>query len=216
MLESILEICWPRECPLCGSPSDRPQRFLCTDCLNRLEVPGEWCGNGFAGGEEVPAGVKFEGSGRQLVHAFKFYHATHLLDDLTDLLEAAAANRYRLAKVELVVPIPLIWYRRYLRGYNQSALLAKHLASRIGCAYSARCLSRIGFPRQQSHLAPADREANVKGTFRVPPRAYAYIKDKTILLVDDVCTTGATLAEAARVLRAAGAAEVLPVALAKA
>ena len=207
MLESILDLFFPRECPVCGNPSDRPGRHVCSDCLNRFStVPPD------AG---IAAALWFDGTARRLIHEFKFRSQLHLREDLVDFLEGAALVHYDVAKVDLVVPIPSVWFRCWLRGYNQSALLAKSLARRLKLPFDPRILRRKGLPRRQASLDSAGRAKNAKGTFKVPVRKSAAVKGKTILLVDDIRTTGATLLEARKTLLAAGAKSVLALALAK-
>ncbi len=208
MPASILNLFFPRNCPVCLNPSDRPDRYICSDCLNRVPLlPPE---------HDFPAAMHFEGCGRELIHAFKFRQKLFLLEDLTDLLEAAALPCYHVPAVDLVIPMPIPFYRRFLRGYNQSELLARSLAKRISRTCRSDILLRCGFPRQQALLGDRERALNVKGTFRVRDSSRGWLKSRTVLLVDDIRTTGATCDEAVKTLKAAGAARVLPLFLAKA
>lgn len=206
MLESILDLFFPRECPVCGNLSDRPARHVCADCLNRFPMVPPDAG--------IPAALWFTGIARRLIHDFKFRARLHILPDLADMLEGAAIAHYDIAKIDMVVPMPCSLVHRLMRGYNQSALLAKDLARRLKRPLAGRVLRRKGFPKRQSSLDESARAENVKGTFKVPPRAASRIAGKTLLLVDDILTTGATFREARKTLLAAGAGGVLPLALA--
>jgi predicted amidophosphoribosyltransferase len=108
----------------------------------------------------------------------------------------------------------LHWLRRWRRGYNQSAALARGIATRLGLPCHPSWLRRIRNTPQQTHQTPAGRKANVRGAFRTRPGAP--VRGRTILLVDDVMTTGVTASEAARALRAGGASRVVVAVLARA
>ena len=114
---------------------------------------------------------------------------------------------------DVVIPVPLHWRRRLKRGYNQSAALAWELAARLGLPCKPRWLRRIRDTPHQMGLSRTERQANVRGAFRAG--AWARLRGKVVLLVDDVLTTGTTASEAARALREAGAARVLAVVLAR-
>jgi ComF family protein len=115
----------------------------------------------------------------------------------------------------VVVPVPLHPTRLAERGYNQAALLAAAAARELPAPLEPRALRRRRPTLQQAHLARARRLENVAGAFAPGPRAPSVL-GRRVLLVDDVATTGATLAACARALREAGAASVTPVVVARA
>jgi len=115
--------------------------------------------------------------------------------------------------VELVVPIPLHWRTHWSRGYNQAAAVAQELATRMGLPHEPRWLRRVKHSPQHAQPSASARRENIRGAFRVSRRARP--SGRRVLLVDDVMTTGSTAGEAARVLRAAGAAEVVVAVLAR-
>jgi ComF family protein len=108
----------------------------------------------------------------------------------------------------LCIPVPLHWTRLFMRTYNQAALLAREIAKRKGWAYVPSCLIRKRQTSSQGYLSKAERMKNVGRAFVVPDRKKGQIKNQTILLIDDVFTTGATLNECSKVLLKAGAREV--------
>ena len=116
--------------------------------------------------------------------------------------------------IALVVPVPLHERRRRERGFNQAEAVAREIAGRAGLPLDRRVLRKTRNAPPQTSLERADRAANVRGAYAVA-RGEA-IAGKIILLVDDVFTTGATLGACARVLRAAGAAEVRAITIAQA
>lgn len=140
---------------------------------------------------------------RDLVLGFKFRRHLWLRDDLVDWMESALRARFDAAAVDMVLPMPATPWHRLDRGYNQCAYLAHPLARRIDRRYDGGILARTGLPRRQSSLTEQERRENAKGTFRV--RHAEHVRGRTVLVVDDVMTTGATLSECARALKLAGA-----------
>ncbi len=144
---------------------------------------------------------------RQLLHQFK-YHGWHRLADSFAIAMAALVAAVP-AGAELV-PIPLAGRRRRVRGYNQAAVLAEALAARTGLPVAPELLARVRETATQTRLAAAERRANLAEAF-VARRGSA-----TVILVDDVFTTGATLVSAAGALVDSGADQVLAVTFARA
>jgi len=118
-----------------------------------------------------------------------------------------------LAKIDMVVPIPLHWRRRWTRGYNQSASLGREIAASLALGFAPRLLVRVRHTPQQVQPSASARKDNVRGAFRV--KRNARLGGITVLLVDDVLTTGSTAGEAARTLREAGAKKVIVAVLAR-
>ena len=197
-------------CRICGR--DAPGLtgdFVCSDCADTRPA--------FDRGASV---FRFEGVARVLVHKYKYRSAFWLLDDFVDFLESAARVRFMLDRVACVVPMPTSLLHRWLRGYNQSALLAKPLAKRLELPYR-QLLRRIGNPPTQRKLKEKERRASARGTFDVTRSMKRFLESydpetrPVVLLIDDIMTTGSTLSEAARVLKAAGVREVWTLTLAR-
>jgi len=105
----------------------------------------------------------------------------------------------------VVVPVPLHWWRAWKRGFNQAELLARPLAQQLGLEVHDDFLRRIRNTKPQTKLKGDERRKNVVGAFAVPKASVPEVKGRDILLVDDVCTTGATLNACANALKRAGA-----------
>jgi len=104
--------------------------------------------------------------------------------------------------IEVVVPVPLHWRRSWVRGFNQAATIAETLAAELGAEWQPGALRRVKPTPQHAQPSATARWENIRGAFA--PAKKARVAGRTVLLVDDVMTTGATVSEAARVLKAAG------------
>lgn len=184
-------------CRRCGrDAAGLDGEFLCEDCRGRHRPAFD----------RAVSALRFEGDGRELVNAFKFRRALYLRDDLVDMLEAAVRLRFQLEKLDFILPMPSVLAHRFLRGYNQCDYLAAALAKRLGRGCRRDIIRRVGSPHRQGGLSEEDRRENVRGTFAV--RRPAAVAGKTVLVVDDIMTTGSTLSECARMLKTAGAKKV--------
>jgi len=125
----------------------------------------------------------------------------------------ARATELRALNATVIVPIPLHWRRRWTRGYNQAAAVARELAAALKLPFQPSWLVRTKPDEQHAQPSAAARAANIRGAFRVGRRAS--FAGAAVLVVDDVMTTGSTVAEAARVVRAAGTARVCVAVLAR-
>ncbi|HFB54805.1 MAG TPA: ComF family protein [Hellea balneolensis] len=126
------------------------------------------------------------------------YHA--LAEPLADLM-VKAWPQWQF-NIDLVLPVPLHPDRQKKRGYNQAALLTKHMCRQLSLPYNLEAINRTRHTSPQVGLSANDRLANVKGAFTADA---AKVTGKNILLIDDVCTTGATMAATAEALLMAGA-----------
>jgi ComF family protein len=145
----------------------------------------------------------YEGHLRRLIHLFKYNGMTPLARPLAERLAAAARD---LGPLDAIVPIPLHGRRRWSRGFNQAALLAGELSARTGIPARPKALRRVRPTAPQAGLSDDDRQRNMSGAFRVAEAAS--VRGSRILLVDDVMTTGSTLAAASQALKTAGASRV--------
>ncbi len=153
------------------------------------------------------AAVDYSAPWDRLITHFKFHAALDLAPTLADLL-LRAWQHSGAADPGWLLPIPLADARLRERGYNQAWELARRCARGMGAACDASLLLRLRNTPHQLALAPARRRANVRGAFAVEPLRAVELRGRRVTLIDDVMTTGATLAEAATVLRQAGATHV--------
>jgi competence protein ComFC len=181
----------PPRCPLCWQPERRGER--CGRCAQARPA--------FAGARSL---YLYQGPVREAVHALKYNHLSGLARPMAEMM-AACLEREALA-VDAVVPVPLFGRRRRLRGYNQSALLGRELARLGGLPLVEGGLARRRDTPPQARSVDAEaRRRNVAGAFAADARR---VEGRSVLLIDDVMTTGATLDACAQALRQAGAASV--------
>jgi ComF family protein len=148
------------------------------------------------------AAARYAGPVRDAVQRFKFGRRPTLARALAALIVEQCAAAVPVGAV--FVPVPLARDRERERGFNQAALLADHVARAVGTRTRERWLARIRATAAQTALSAVERHANVRGAFVASSSAAG----ADVVLIDDVLTTGATAAECARALRAAGARSV--------
>jgi ComF family protein len=199
-----LKFITPPLCAACGYPFEfeAEENSLCAVCL--ADTPP------FISARSALA---YDDASRELI--LKFKHGDHLQAVPTLVGMMMRTGGEALASAEVIVPVPLHRWRLLRRRYNQAALLAWGLAREMGKVCLPDGLLRMRHTPSQGHLKAKDRAQNVKKAFAINPRHSSMIEGKTVLLVDDVFTTGATVRECTKTLLEAGAAEVHVLAVAR-
>jgi ComF family protein len=178
---------------LCGFPLPRESEGPCGRCRRGL--------TGFDAGISLGP---YDGALRTAIHELKYHGRRQAAARLAEILWDEPDVRRLLGAGVLLVPVPLHPRRLRQRGFNQSELVAQRLARLAGLRVARHALRRRADTPSQTGLSASARRRNVATAFSGRP----VVRDKAIVLVDDVFTTGATARACARVLRRAGAAEV--------
>lgn len=226
IVEALTSLFYPAICVGCAADVER-SGYLCADCERRAaRIAPPFCAKcsePFPGAitqtfrcancehrtlhfDCAVAAYRSRGLVRKLVHDFKYGQQRHLRHPLSRWLrESLDDPRLRDRRFDLIVPVPLHPTRERERGFNQAALLAELLGESVRIAVRP-VLERIRYTTTQTAYDRAERMENLRGAFRL--RKNRDVRDLHVLLIDDVLTTGSTLSECARVLRAAGAVSV--------
>jgi ComF family protein len=225
-LDALVSLLYPPVCTICGA-NIRAGEHLCDQCeakAVRIVAPFcQKCTEPFEGAiigaftcancahrtihfDTAVAAYRGCGIVREVIHNFKYRRQIYLRHLVARWLRAALDDeRLRGRRFDVIVPVPLHLTRQRERGFNQASLLAELLSAEISVPPKP-LLERIRYTTTQTALDRAERMENLHNAFRL--RKSANVRDFSVLLVDDVLTTGSTLSECARVLKRAGAISV--------
>lgn len=227
-LQSLLSLAFPPQCLACGQETSA-DKGLCASCWRDapfisgltcaacdLPLPGESGQGGKALCDSCLIAPRpwrrghavflYEGTARRLVLSLKHGDRTDLVKPMAGWMAARAGRAND--PPPLVVPVPLHFWRRLQRRFNQSALLAHEVARRLGAPFAPDVLRRQRRTRPQEGMSLEDRFNNQRDAFLVSPGHMPGIAGRDVLLIDDVMTSGATLSAATEALHAAGVASV--------
>lgn len=185
-------------CPACEAPDGMGR--VCASCRGHppwTALDGLWS---FTTYHESPVVAK-------AVHALKYKQWSHLARNLTEALAERFESSVRTFEPDALAAVPLSRDRQRSRGFNQAELIAQRLGETWGVSWVG-ALKRVRETGQQAHLNRKDRLGNLRAAFEVDVLKEGLV-NKKVILVDDVCTTGATLNACAERLKAAGAREVV-------
>ena len=194
--ELLLSLAAPpsHRCYLCEREWPTNEDGLCDECRASLRLAINPAPP--AGLDGLSAGIQYSDELGAIFYRFKRKERTDYTPFLAQFITIPEEW-----KAELLLPVPLHWWREYRRTYNQSYLLAQYVSSRYGIPICKDLLKRIRSTPQQKQLFAKERRKNLKGAFVAAPEC----EGRSIVLIDDVITTGSTLSECARTLKKAGA-----------
>lgn len=225
---SLSDLFFPPVCGFCEAALREADSFLCDNCRDSVERVNEpvcvQCGLPFPGLAVAGAGrcgrcltdpppydraryaLYYQGAVREALVRFKFAGALHIAFPLSQILSEAFRRHFQLVDLDFMVPVPIHRTRLIHRGFNQVVELAKRLSRDTGIPLDRTSLKKIKDTPPQVGLPRTARVRNLRGSFGI--HHSNRIRGRKVLLVDDVATTGSTIAEAARTLMRGGAARV--------
>lgn len=206
ILNEVVKIFYPTTCGICGQKINA--RYTCRKCLNIIEYSQEdvaFLNSENKHYDKLISALRYEGIFKEKMLNYKFYNAKYLGKTFAEIL-TILVKKYNL-KADIILAVPISKVRLRERGYNQSSVIAKKVSDFTGIEYQERILVKSKNNLRQSELTVCERKLNVKDVYSV--RKFEIVKDKTIILIDDIITTGATLNECAKVLKRCGAREVI-------
>lgn len=230
LTQGLVQLLYPGACESCTLPLAADQSHFCAPCRAALTTdPFPTCPRcaatvgPFANLKEGCTRCRDEvfhfdyafrlghygGLLQQAILRMKSLTGERLAEALGDLLAEKLGSQMKDLHPEVIVPVPLHWWRRWQRGYNQSEAVAFRLAVHLGLRCRPTWLRRIRWTADQKSQSPTQRRENLRGAFRA--RVRPGLMNRCVLLVDDVLTTGSTANECARALRAAGATRIVVV-----
>ena len=192
-------------CDACGLPFefDVGGQALCGSCIKKRPTYAH-----------ARAAFRYDDNSRKLVTRFKYADQTQLAKIYGDWLAKAGIDL--LPQTDFIVPVPLHYLRFVSRRFNQSAILAQQLSKKTGIKHLPNAVTRTRHTKQQTGLTHAQRAENVRNAFTINQKYAGVIRGKTILLIDDVITTGSTIEQCVKALLKAGAMQVNVLTLARA
>ena len=227
-------ILYPGDCQVCAKPLTTLTRvpvcdaclaesvpfeaeILCVQCrtpfVNRAPLDERGCCSlcrlGMRGFDAAYSSGEYDGALRKLIHLFKYHGVFSLERTLVDRLSDALPREQHF---DLIAPVPMHWWRRFVRGRNHAESLARALSKRTGIPF-ADPVHRQKLTPAQARVSRAERRRNVQGVFAL--RRPQDVKGKRVFLVDDVLTTGSTAGACAAAMKRAGAAHVAVITIAR-
>ena len=229
IMSSAVSLVYPLDiyCLACGRPLDPGHLYsLCEDCLNEITwanrktcricgkpleswYPAERCSECLNSPRYFERGVTcflYKGGARTIIKDLKYHGKQYYARVFGRML--ADKLLYEKLEFDICVPVPMYRKKENKRGYNQAALIAKFTAEDLHKPFAPHALVRIRATEPMNRLNNAERKMNIRGAFAVPKDQRRWIEKRTVLLVDDIYTTGSTMNECARELLTAGAAHV--------
>lgn len=219
---NFINIIYPARCAICHNVVS-PKIILCQDCLKAIELNVApfcpRCGRGLnrsACGnckkmafhfDRAWSACRYKDIAAALIHLLKYKGKREIKNPLIKIItNFIKESRIPMHNIDIITPIPLHQAKLREREFNQSLLLSEGIAGVFNIKHSVKNLIRIKNQNTQTKLNVNSRFRNIKGSFKI--KNSANFKNKNVLLVDDVLTTGATTSEASRVLKQAGARKV--------
>lgn len=190
--ESLSIVEEPR-CIRCGKPLDDESKELCQDCMD--------VNHSFDGGRALYEYNSIKNALYKLKYEGRAEYADFYGEEMARVFEPVVKDW----NIDLVIPVPIHPSKERSRGYNQASLIGKRFAASLGIPFEERCVVRVKKTTPLKELSPEERQINLKNAFNI---GNYDVKLKSIIIVDDIYTTGSTIDAMSRILKAAGAKKI--------
>ncbi|UQY79903.1 Amidophosphoribosyltransferase [Candidatus Hepatincola sp. Av] len=229
IFKNILNFIFPTKCYVCQNTYT--SGILCASCFTELQVKQHTC---HVCGVDLPQHSTtcalclhkyrpfnslnfyyiYNKTTFSLISQFKYFHKLAIQDFLVQTLVKSIPKEI-LQNIDVVIPVPMYYFKLLRRRYNHSAVLAKAFANSNNLYFNPLILKKHQATKAQMTLSGSNRLSNVKNSFNINPKYIEYLQGKRVLLIDDVITTGATIHACAKVLKKAKVREVHILAIAR-
>ena len=210
--DKSLNFLFPRKCRICFK---RGNFEICENCIKRIRKYEELCILKFKN-RNLDGLIYFfiyKSYIRDLILEFKFFNKFYIGKVFSEIILKNEKICRKLKFYDIIIPVPMHKIKKQERGYNQAEVLAKNLANNLNVLYEGNVLVKVVNNKRQSSLSQKERYKNINNVFKIDNSVK--IKNKRVILIDDICTTSATLEECAKVLKKSGAKEIIALVIAK-
>lgn len=221
MFNFLKDIIAPKKCYSC----QREWHFLCPYCLSKMSNFEPICyvckreNNSFHIHEKCQKWIYYDQmivvthyknkSISKLIKHAKFYGKKDILSDIWYFLSDNLSQNYNINEADIIAGIPMNFWKRLKRGYNQADIMANYISKKNNIFYQKNLIKKVKNTRQQSHLSRQERGVNIENCFKINKNYIDIIDKKYIIIVDDVVSTWTTINEASRTLKQHGAKKVI-------
>ena len=197
ILKEIRNLLYPDRCPYCGEIINISE-YACKRCLKGFPKTGIF--KGIPGGVRCASPLHYDTKYRRAVLNFKFRRKRQYAEQFAYAMYMELKRSYPDMIFDYISYVPMHWFDYFKRSYNQCRLISRRLSKIIGIPYK-RTLKKVRRTKHQHNLKYQERRTNLKGAFEIIDKEE--VKNKSILFIDDIVTTGATLSECTKTLRKA-------------
>lgn len=212
---SLFNLIFPPVCIHCGKRIKKQDDFLCCDCLDKIEylLPIITKVEGLSY-DYLICVAKYSEVVVSIIYNLKFFDLSSIGDYIAKLIYQQIRKAKLFLDVNVIIPVPLHSARKRERGYNQSSLIAEKLAILLKCECREDIIERVNNTLSQASLDHEKREGNINQAFKL--KKNIDLKHKSIILLDDVFTTGSTVQECCKVLKKAEPEKIIVITMGKA
>lgn len=206
ILEQVLNLIYPPVCGICGKINSN---YICKECINEIDKIrynniDEYSDSFF---HKHYSAFKYEGIIRKMLIEYKFYEKSYLYKTLEKILINNKNICEFIKAYDIIIPVPIHKNRKKERGYNQSSLIIKEFSKELSKTYeinlefNSKILFKTKNTNKQSLLNKYERKINIKNAYKINENMIKSIKNKQILIFDDIYTTGSTVNECAKIIK---------------